>query len=98
LSESFVRIVKRAQINPQNVQGKGKQKFNRLTFHSLRHSFNSTLANAGVHQEIRMKLTGHSSVGMNDRYTHHALKPLEAAIDLLPSFNEEEAPQDQRGQ
>jgi integrase len=89
LSESFNRIVKRAKIDPLNVQGKGKQKFNRLTFHSLRHSFNSALANAGVSQEIRMKLTGHSSMAMNDRYTHHALKPLEQAISVLPSFNEE---------
>ena len=89
LSESFNRIVKRAKINPQQIQGKGKQKFNRLTFHSLRHSFNSALANAGVSQELRMKLTGHSSVGMNDRYTHHALKPLEQAMLVLPSFNEE---------
>ena len=86
LSESFVRIVKRAKIDPQNVQGKGLLKFNRLTFHSLRHSFNSTLANAGVHQEIRMKLTGHSSVGMNDRYTHTAIKPLEDAMSNLPAF------------
>ena len=90
LSESFNRIVKRAKINPLNVQGKGKQKFNRLTFHSLRHSFNSALANAGVSQEIRMKLTGHSSMAMNDRYTHHGVKPLELAISALPSFNAED--------
>ncbi len=89
LSLSFVRLVKRAKINPQQVQGKGKRKFNRLSFHSLRHSFNSALANAGVSQELRMKLTGHSSVGMNDRYTHQALKPLQQAMDVLPSFNEE---------
>ena len=89
LSESFVRIVKRAGIDSQQIQGKGKQKFNRLTFHSLRHSFNSALANKGVSQELRMKLTGHSSVGMNDRYTHHALKPLQQAMSVLPSFNEE---------
>lgn len=89
LSESFNRIVKRAKIDPQKVQGKGKHKFNRLTFHSLRHSFNSALANAGVHPEIRMRLTGHSSFDMNDRYTHHALKPLEAAVSFLPSLNGE---------
>jgi integrase len=93
LSESFNAIVKRAKIDPQNVQGKGKQKFNRLTFHSLRHSFNSVLANAGVSQEIRMRLTGHSSIGMNDRYTHQALKPLEQAMSVMPSFADEEPAQ-----
>jgi len=92
LSESFNRIVKRATIDPQNIQGKGKQRFNRLTFHSLRHSFNSTLANAGVHQEIRMRLTGHSSVGMNNRYTHTAMHPLQEAMDRLPSFNDQQEP------
>jgi integrase len=89
LSESFNRIVRRAGIDSQQIQGKGKQKFNRLTFHSLRHSFNSALANAGVSQELRMKLTGHSSMAMNDRYTHHAIKPLQQAMDVMPSFNEE---------
>lgn len=90
LSESFNRIVKRAGIDPKQIDGKGKRKFNCLTFHSLRHSFNSTLANAGVNQEIRMKLTGHSSFGINDRYTHHSLKPLEDAISTMPSFSEQE--------
>jgi integrase len=89
LSESFNRIVKRAKIDPLNIQGKGKLKFKRLTFHSLRHSFNSALANAGVTQEIRMRLTGHSSTGMNDRYTHQALGPLEAAVSHLPSLNDQ---------
>lgn len=90
--------MKRAKINPQNIQGKGKQRFNRLTFHSLRHSFNSELANAGVHPEIRMRLTGHSSFDMNDRYTHQALGPLEAAMSFMPSLNgQAEKPADGTG-
>ena len=36
---------------------------------------------------IRMRLTGHSSFGMNDRYTHQALKPLETAMSFMPSLN-----------
>ena len=86
LSESFSRIVKRAQIDSQRIKGQGKIHFNRLTFHSLRHSFNTTMAEAGVSQEIRMKLTGHSSIGMNDRYTHTSIKPLEEAVSKLPSL------------
>ncbi len=57
-----------------------------LTFHSLRHSFNSAMANAGVSQEIRMKLTGHSSAEMNKGYTHHELEPLRAAIAVIPGI------------
>jgi integrase len=57
-----------------------------LSFHSLRHSFNSAMANAGVAQEIRQKLTGHASAEMNAIYTHHELAPLRAAIGLIPSI------------
>ncbi len=85
LSMSFTRIVKNAGIDSHRVKGQGKLFFNKLTFHSLRHSFNSAMAEAGVSQEIRMKLTGHSSFGMNDRYTHTGLKPLEDAVSFLPS-------------
>jgi len=92
LSESFGRIVKKAGIDSQRIQGKGTIHFNRLTFHSLRHSFNSAMAEAGVSQEIRMRLTGHSSFGMNARYTHTGMKPLEDAVAVLPSFLSKKAP------
>ncbi len=58
-----------------------------LTFHSLRHSFNSALASAGVSQEIRMKLTGHVSADMNNSYTHHELEPLRKAVGVVPSLS-----------
>jgi hypothetical protein len=51
----------------------------------LRHSFNSALANAGISQEVRMKLTGHSTASINTQYTHHELAPLRSAIERLPS-------------
>jgi site-specific recombinase XerD len=50
-----------------------------LSFHSLRHSFNSAMANAGVALEVRQKLTGHASAAMNEIYTHHELESLRAA-------------------
>lgn len=51
-----------------------------LSFHALRHSFNSALANLGVAQEIRQQLTGHKSSKMNAKYTHHQIEPLREAI------------------
>ncbi len=66
-------------------KGEWGRTINTLSFHSLRHSFNSIMANAGVAQEIRQKFTGHSSAEMNKRYTHHELAPLRAAIDAIPS-------------
>jgi integrase len=44
------------------------------------------MANAGVSQEIRQKLTGHASAQMNAIYTHHELEPLRAAISVIPSL------------
>lgn len=56
-----------------------------LSFHSLRHAFNSTLANAGVAQETRMALTGHRCAAVNDGYTHLDLPLLKTAIEKLPN-------------
>ena len=55
-----------------------------LSFHSLRHSFTSALANVGVAQELRMALTGHRSRDMHQHYTHLELERLRDAIALLP--------------
>jgi hypothetical protein len=40
--------------------------------------------NAGVSQEIRMKLTGRVNPEMNKGYTHHQLEPLRAAVRAIP--------------
>jgi len=86
LSESFKAIMLRAGIDPQMSEGNGKQKLAKLSFHSLRHSFNSILANEGIDQETRMALTGHSSVEVNNGYTHLELPKLKAAVQKLPSI------------
>src|SRR4029077_20588324 len=64
LSKQFGRILVEAKIdNPTIRQRQGDSKgrtVRLLTFHSLRHSFASELANAGVPPELRQLLTGHS--------------------------------------
>jgi integrase len=88
LSMAFKRIMERAKIKGRllrDASGEGRSQSS-LSFHSLRHSFNSALANAGVSQEIRQKLTGHASAEMNAIYTHHELAPLRAAIGVIPSI------------
>jgi integrase len=87
LSMAFKRIMERAGIQGRVLRernGEGRSQSS-LSFHSLRHSFNSALANAGVDQEIRQKLTGHASAAMNEVYTHRELEPLRVAIAALPS-------------
>lgn len=86
LSEGFKRIVVKAGLDPMTVQGKGIRKFSKRSFHSLRHSFNSALANAGVPEEVRMKLTGHASPVMNSQYTHLQVNTLKNAVSKMPLF------------
>ena len=44
------------------------------------------MADAGVSQEVRMKLTGHKTESVNRGYTHHELKKLRAAVEKIPSL------------
>ena len=84
LSSMFRRIMERAGVEGRILRernGEGRSQSS-LSFHSLRHSFNSALANAGVSQEIRQKLTGHASASMNEIYTHRELDPLRKAVAL----------------
>jgi integrase len=85
LSESFKKIVRKAGLDLQTVQGGGIRKISKRTFHALRHSFTSALANANVAPELRMKLTGHSSEAVHRGYTHHEIETLRQAILKLPS-------------
>jgi integrase len=84
LSEAFKGIMKKAVIDAQVIEGQGNRTFSRLSYHSLRHSFNTTLANQGVDQETRMTLTGHTTVAVNKDYTHLGLPKLRNAISKLP--------------
>jgi integrase len=86
LSMAFKRIMEHAEIKGRllrEANGEGRSQCS-LSFHSLRHGFVSAMANAGVAQELRQKLTGHASAEMNAKYTHHELEPLRAAIAVIP--------------
>src|SRR5208283_2512772 len=86
LSETFKIIVRKAGLDLQTVQGEGKRMISRRTFHALRHSFTSALANQNVASEVRMKLTGHKTEREHQKYTHHELENLRAAINKIPSL------------
>jgi integrase len=87
LSSRFARLMESAGCSRGQVQST-KNTFARKSFHSLRHSFTSALANAGVSPELRMKLTGHLSKGVHAKYTHHELEPLRHAVNSLPRLLE----------
>jgi integrase len=89
LSETFRNLMHKAGIfaeseSNERKKGKGRRVFE-LSFHSLRHTAISELANHGVAKEIRMKLSGHKS-NVHERYTHHELEALRRQIERVPSF------------
>ena len=83
LSNQFSRIMVQAGLDRHQVKT-SRNKFAGKSYHSLRHSFSSALANLGISAEVRMKLTGHKSVVIHRRYTHLELEPLRDAIRTLP--------------
>jgi integrase len=86
LSQHFIGLMAKAGIDSDAIEEEGKRTFNRRSFHALRHSFASALANAGVSPELRMKLTGHKSESVHRGYTHHELEKLKEALAKLPAM------------
>lgn len=82
LSTQFVRIMKRTGVPKKITDG---DLIKERTFHSLRHTFSSWLAEEDVHLDVRQKLTGHSSAGIHSRYTHHN-ESLNRAVLKLPQL------------
>ena len=90
LSMAFSRLMGRAKVHGELVrerQGESGRSVSTLSFHSLRHTLVSLMANAGVPVEVRQKFTGHASAEMNQHYTHHEIATLRSAIEKLPELH-----------
>jgi len=94
LSRTFRGIMDSARLsaNPtkEETDEKGSKRRHRVaqrSFHSLRHTFTSWLANADVSPELRMKLTGHTTADVHAGYTHHELATLADAVTKLPKLS-----------
>jgi integrase len=70
LSHQFGLLVEKAGIVRRITarEGKGRTVTSK-SFHSLRHTFVSQLANSGVASEVRPRLVGHSDKGVHKKYT-----------------------------
>jgi integrase len=65
-----------------------------IRFHDLRHAFNTRLLEAGVLQEVRKALMGHTSgAGVHGQYTHVELPLKREAIAKLEAWLETHTPQ-----
>lgn len=91
LSYKFREIMAKAGVDDRRTATKSvsapekgeERQLSRRSFHAIRHSYNSQLANVGTSQEIRRKLVGHSSDDMNDVYTHLDTELFRQAIKKL---------------
>lgn len=72
LNERFKRIVRKAELDLQTVQGGGKRKISKRTFHALRHSFTSALANADVPQLLRASAPNARGVALGLRKARYS--------------------------
>jgi integrase len=93
-SSRFNRILEaagidRVELRPkQNTDPDNQSKGRRIcgkSFHSLRHTAVSALANAGIPEDVRMRLVGHENVDVNRRYTKQDVEVLRQAQAKLLS-------------
>lgn len=88
LSSQFITIMDHAGIDRRTVRPgiKGGQRAQHArSFHALRHSLTSTLANLDVSEEIRRRIVGHESAEVHAGYTHHERETLARAVGKMPS-------------
>jgi integrase len=94
LSLTFRALMDKAGIKYTSKAPSGEKGRNvhSLSFHSLRKSFNTDLANSSVSQEIRQKLIGHASKDVNDGYTELDLNTFRNAINCLAPLSVQSPP------
>ena len=72
LSNTFARVMEKAGVDrEQGEERKGKgRRFSALSFHSLRHTLISRLANSDAPEAVTKAISGHSTDEAHRRYVH----------------------------
>jgi site-specific recombinase XerD len=83
LSRQFHQLMNEAGVDRREVTNSAGRSFAKRSFHSLRHTFVSDLANSGSSPEIRRRLTGHKTASVHDLYTHFERETLRAAVQAI---------------
>lgn len=84
VSHELKRIFKGANIvTSVQIEGR-KHRTPEATFHSLRHTFVSFAANAGVPLHIVQSIVGHESTAMTRHYYHENIDALKSAVAAIP--------------
>ena len=86
VAQELSRIFKQANIQTSvKLEGR-KHRTPEATFHSLRHTFVSFAANAGVPLHIVQSIVGHESTAMTRHYYHENLTALKSAVAAIPTL------------
>ena len=72
-------------ITSVRIEGR-RQNTPDATFHSLRHTFVSFAANAGVPLPVVASIVGHTSTAMTRHYYHESIDALRAAVAAVPTI------------
>lgn len=88
VSFNLEKIFKSAGILMSVVVDGRRCKVPEATFHSLRHTFVSMAANAGIPLHVIQSIVGHESRAMTWHYYHEDERVLRDAIATIPSFEE----------
>jgi integrase len=81
----FGRLLIKTGIDTLPEKAQGQRTFQAKTFHSLRHTFVSLMADCGVSQELRKELAGHDS-DVHRVYSHFSKDTFRNAIESIPSI------------
>ena len=86
VSDELARIFRAANIQMSvKLEGR-KHRTPEATFHSLRHTFVSFAANAGVPLHVVQSIVGHESTAMTRHYYHENLSALKSAVAAIPTL------------
>ena len=86
VSDGIARIFKAANIT-MSVRLEGRRNLTpEATFHSLRHTFVSFAANAGVPLHVVQSIVGHESTAMTRHYYHENINALKSAVAAIPTL------------
>ena len=88
ISHGLELIFKAAHIETSiRIEGR-RTRTPEATFHSLRHTFVSLAANAGVPLPVVASIVGHSSTAMTRHYYHENEEMLRQAVAAIPSLDD----------
>ena len=86
VSHELSRIFRAANITTSVLLEGRNRRTPEATFHSLRHTFVSFAANAGVPLHIVQSIVGHESTAMTRHYYHENLAALKSAVAAIPTL------------